>query len=82
MGTDATTQSDVGRIAAEARNRRRRAGGLKQPIARDRQRHNAAAIELLRSWKAEGDEQEQRETLAYLKQAVDESRPGQRKHFP
>jgi len=82
MGTDATTQTDAGRIAAEARNRRRRAGGPEQPISRDRQRHSAAAIKLLQSWEAEGDEQEQRETLAYIKQAVDESRPGQRKHFP
>jgi hypothetical protein len=77
MGTDATTQS-----ALEARNRRRRAGGSEQPIARDRQRHRTAALKLLQSWDTEGDEQEQRETLAFIKQAVDESRPGQRKHFP
>jgi hypothetical protein len=82
MGTDATTQSDVGRIAAEARNRRRRARGSEQPIARDRQRHRTAALKLLQSWDTEGDEQEQRETLAFIKQAIDESRPGQRKHFP
>lgn len=82
MGTDATTQTDAGRIAAEARNRRRGAVDLELPRARDRRSHGAAAIKLLQSWDAEGDAQEQRETLTFLKEAVDESRPGQRKHFP
>lgn len=30
----------------------------------------------------EGDEQEQRETFAYLKQALEEDRPSKRKLFP
>jgi hypothetical protein len=42
---------------------------------------NQAAIELLRSWR-QGDEQEQRETLAYLKRALDEDRLSDRKLFP
>lgn len=82
MGTDATTQSDAERIAAAARNRRRRAVDSELPRARDRRSHSVATIKLLQSWEAKGDEQEQRETLAFLKEAVDESRPGQRKHFP
>ena len=40
-----------------------------------------AAIQLLRSWRL-GDEQEQRETLAYLKRALDEDRLSDRKLFP
>jgi hypothetical protein len=48
---------------------------------RDKQRQkNQAAIELLRSWR-QGDEQEQQETLAYLKRALDEDRLSDRKHF-
>lgn len=35
---------------------------------------DAALIQLLKSWR-EGDEQEQRETLEYLKQGLDEDRP-------
>lgn len=42
---------------------------------------NAAAIRLLRSWR-EGDKQEQRETLEYLKYALDEDRLSDRKLFP
>ena len=42
---------------------------------------NQAAIELLRSWR-QGDAQEQRETLAYLKRALDEDRLSDRKLFP
>ena len=42
---------------------------------------NQAAIELLRSW-CQGDEHEQRETLAYLKQVLDEDRLSDRKRFP
>ena len=43
-----------------------------------------AAIRLLRSWREEGehDEQEQRETWAYLKKALDENRLSNRKLFP
>ena len=39
------------------------------------------AIRLLQSWVDLGDEREQRETLDYLKHAVDADRPGSRKHF-
>lgn len=42
---------------------------------------NRAAIELLRSWR-QGDAQEQRETLAYLKRVLDEDRLSDRKRFP
>lgn len=42
---------------------------------------NAALIQLLRSWR-EGDEQEQRNTWEYLKQALDEDRLSERKLFP
>ncbi len=45
---------------------------------------NQAAIALLQSWSAEADPeaiQDQRETLAYLKTAIDEDRPGQRSVF-
>jgi excisionase family DNA binding protein len=45
-------------------------------------RKNQAAIELLRSWREEGDEQEQRETWEYLKKALDEDRLSDRKLFP
>jgi hypothetical protein len=57
-----------------------------QIVAKERQltkqmQKNQAAIELLRSWR-QGDEQEQRETLAYLKRALDEDRLSDRKLFP
>src|SRR5207237_1227194 len=42
---------------------------------------NRALIQLLRSWR-EGDEQEQRNTWEYLKQALDEDRLSERKLFP
>ncbi|MBE9030658.1 antitoxin family protein [filamentous cyanobacterium LEGE 11480] len=35
---------------------------------------NQAALDLLRSWREEGDEQEQKETWEFLKQALDEDR--------
>ena len=41
---------------------------------------NETAIQLLRSWR-EGDEQEQRDTWEYLKQALDENRLSDRKLF-
>jgi hypothetical protein len=41
---------------------------------------NQALIQLLRSWR-EGDEQEQRNTWEYLKQALDEERLSERKLF-
>jgi hypothetical protein len=45
---------------------------------------NEAAIQLLREWRegSESDEQEQRETWEYLKQALDEHRLSARKLFP
>jgi len=42
---------------------------------------NRALIQLLKSWR-EGDEQEQRSTWGYLKQALDEDRLSERKLFP
>jgi hypothetical protein len=42
---------------------------------------NRALIQLLRSWR-EGDEQEQRDTWEYLRQALDEDRLSERKLFP
>ena len=42
---------------------------------------NSALIQLLRSWR-EGDEQEQRSTWEYLRQALDEDRLSERKLFP
>lgn len=41
----------------------------------------AAAIALLRAWRA-GDETEQRDTLTYLKTALDADRLSDRKLFP
>ncbi len=36
----------------------------------ERARRNQAALDLLASWETEGDEQEQRETLAVLREAL------------
>lgn len=49
-----------------------------------RRAKSEAAIRLLRSWREGGehDEQEQRETWAYLKKALDENRLSNRKLFP
>ena len=44
-------------------------------------RRNQAVIDLLNSWDA-GDPEEQRETWAFLKQALDEDRLSYRKLFP
>jgi hypothetical protein len=43
---------------------------------------NQAAIELLRSWREEGDEVEQRETWQFLQQALDHDRLSNRPLFP
>src|SRR3954470_15661597 len=42
-------------------------------ILEARRRSNEAVIRLLQSWENEGDPEEQRETLAYLMQALDEA---------
>lgn len=39
-------------------------------------------IDLLRSWREDGDAHEQRETWAYLKRVLDEDRLSERKLFP
>jgi hypothetical protein len=51
-------------------------------ILRERERRDQAVLQLLQSWVDEGDEEEQRETLAYLKQALDEDRSSSRRLFP
>lgn len=48
----------------------------------ERMRKNLAAIELLRSWCEEGDEQKQQETWKFLKQALGEDRHSDRKLSP
>jgi len=42
-------------------------------ILEARRRSNEAVIRLLQSWENEGDPEEQRETLAYLMQALDDN---------
>ncbi len=51
-------------------------------LRRELRQRAEAALASLRQWIETGDEQEQRETLDYLKQALDEDWPSQRKHFP
>jgi len=43
---------------------------------------NQAAIDLLRSWRETGDEQEQKETWEFLQTALDEDRLSDRPLFP
>lgn len=43
---------------------------------------NQAAIDLLRSWRETGNEQEQRETWEFLEKALDEDRLSDRLLFP
>ena len=43
---------------------------------------NQAALDLLRSWREDGDEDEQRETWEFLQQALDEDRLSERPLFP
>ena len=52
---------------------------LPQSIAQSQKNH--ALIQLLKSWR-EGDEEEQRNTWEYLRQALDEDRLSERKLFP
>lgn len=48
----------------------------------ERMQRNQGAIELLRSWEEEGDEQEQTETWEYLRRVLDEDRLSNRPLFP
>ncbi len=48
----------------------------------EQMKRNQAAIELLRQWREEGDEQEQIETAEYLRQVLDEDRLSNRPLFP
>lgn len=48
----------------------------------ERIKRNQGAIELLRSWREEGDEQEQKETAEYLERVIDEDRLSNRPLFP
>ncbi len=54
---------------------------LPQRTEEEQRQRNQAAIELLRKWVDEGDEEEQRETLEYLQQALDEDRLSNRPLF-
>jgi hypothetical protein len=46
-------------------------GGYVPPVSAEEQaRRNRALAALLESWESEGDEQEQRETLAVLREAL------------
>ncbi|MEG4960094.1 MULTISPECIES: hypothetical protein [unclassified Microcoleus] len=47
----------------------------------ERIQRNQGAIELLRSWREEDDEQEQKETAEYLEQVIDEDRMSNRPLF-
>jgi len=47
----------------------------------ERIQRNQAAIELLRLWREEDDEQEQKETAEYLEQVIDEDRMSNRPLF-
>ena len=47
----------------------------------EQMQRNLAAIELLRKWTEEGDEEEQRETWEYLQKALDEDRLSNRPLF-
>lgn len=48
----------------------------------ERIQRNQGAIELLRSWREEDDEQEQKETAEYLEQVMNEDRMSNRPLFP
>jgi hypothetical protein len=53
-----------------------------EAILQERERSNQAVLRLIESWCGPGEDEEQRETLAYLKRALDEDRPSDRKRFP
>jgi hypothetical protein len=51
-------------------------------ILGERERRDQAVFQLLQSWVDDGDEEEQQESLAYLKQALDEDRSSAHQLFP
>jgi excisionase family DNA binding protein len=53
-----------------------------QEARRVQRERNQALIQLLRSWRDEGDEAEQRKAFEDLKQTLDEDRMGYRKIYP
>lgn len=55
---------------------------LDQSLPHDAEAKRRRAIELLRQWREEGDEEEQRETWEALKKGLDENRTSYRKLFP
>lgn len=55
--------------------------GLDEQQHQEQIRRNQAIIDLLNAWEQE-DPEEQRETLEFLMQALDEDRPSSRKLFP
>jgi len=64
--------SDLKRTLSQAEEEARR-------VQREK---NQAAIELLRSWREEGDEEEQRQAFENLKRTLEEDRLGYRKIYP
>lgn len=55
---------------------------FRKTVTPDQPKVNQAAIDLLRSWREEGDEQDQRETWEFLQTALDEDRLSDRPLFP
>jgi len=55
---------------------------IKNPDPVEKAARQKALSELLRSWDEEGDEQEQKETWEFLRQALDEDRLSNRPLFP
>lgn len=55
---------------------------IKNPDPIKKAARQKALSELLRSWREDGDEQEQKETWEFLRQALDEDRLSNRRLFP
>ena len=55
---------------------------FRKTVTPDQPKVNQAAIDLLRSWREEGDEQDQQETWEFLQTALDEDRLSDRPLFP
>jgi hypothetical protein len=55
---------------------------FRKTVSPDQPKVNQAAIDLLRSWREEGDEQDQRETWEFLQTALDEDRLSDCPLFP